>query len=78
MHSHKANKGQTGNPKKIYLLLGGIVGGYYLWGWHKDHVLQYWPIAIFLMCPLMHLFHGHGSHAKSNENQSLQDRDEKD
>jgi len=29
---------------------------------HWGHVLGYAPYLLFLACPLMHLFHGHGSH----------------
>lgn len=38
-----------------------IGGVYYLWTQHQAHVLQYWPLAAFLLCPLMHLF-GHKHH----------------
>ena len=57
------SKGQ----KTAFWLLLGVVAAYYLWGWHKEHVLQYWPFAIFLMCPLMHLFHGHHGHQISDQ-----------
>lgn len=29
---------------------------------HWGHVLGYAPYLLFLACPLMHLFHGHGSY----------------
>lgn len=29
---------------------------------HWVHVLGYAPYLLFLACPLMHLFHGHGGH----------------
>ena len=29
---------------------------------HWQHVLTYAPFLFILACPLMHLFHGHGSH----------------
>lgn len=39
------------------------VVGYYLWVYHKQHVLAVLPFIFFLACPLMHLFmhrnHGH-------------------
>ncbi|MCB0362199.1 MAG: DUF2933 domain-containing protein [Bdellovibrionales bacterium] len=54
--------GLSGSQKKVAYILVAAVVGYYLWGWHREHVLQYWPFAIFLLCPLMHLFHGHGGH----------------
>jgi hypothetical protein len=50
-------------PFKILLWLGyamGAVGvGYFLWI-HKAHVMQYIPYALLLLCPLMHIFGGHG------------------
>ena len=27
---------------------------------HWSHVAGYWPYLLLLVCPLMHLFHGHG------------------
>ncbi len=44
-----------------------IGGGYYLWMQHQAHVLQYAPLALFLLCPLMHLFGGHGGHGGAND-----------
>jgi len=29
---------------------------------HWGHMLGYAPYLLFLACPLMHLFHGHGAH----------------
>ena len=29
---------------------------------HWGHLLGYAPYLLFLACPLMHLFHGHGRH----------------
>ena len=52
-------------PKIFQWIATGIFvvgGGYYLWMQHRAHVLQYLPFAIFLLCPLMHLFHGHHKH----------------
>ncbi len=34
---------------------------------YLTHVVSYWPYALILLCPLMHLFHGHGSHNKTPE-----------
>ncbi len=36
--------------------------------YHWQHVLTYAPLAFILICPLMHLFHGHGSHEHSDKN----------
>ena len=53
-----------------------IVGGYYLWMQHRAHVPQYWPLGIFLLCPLVHIFGGHHDHS-SHPNQTLKDGDPK-
>ena len=39
-----------------------LVGAYFLFTEHRDHVYQYLPYVLLLACPLLHLFHGHGSH----------------
>ncbi|WP_423811936.1 DUF2933 domain-containing protein, partial [Pseudomonas aeruginosa] len=36
------------------------VGGYYLLTEHRAHVFGLLPYAIFLLCPIMHLFMHHG------------------
>jgi hypothetical protein len=33
-----------------------------LWTEHRAHVIQALPWLLVLLCPLMHLFHGHGGH----------------
>lgn len=58
------------NPQKqsilnrvLYWIAAGVFavfGGYYLWTQHRAHVFQYWPLALFLLFPLIHLFGGHG------------------
>ena len=61
-------------PKIFQWIVIGIFaagGGYYLWNQHRAHVLQYLPFALFLLCPLMHLFpggcHGHKKHSQDEE-----------
>ena len=63
-HEHGgAEKSGPPNALKIFVIAGfAIGGGYYLWMQHRAHVLQYLPVAFFLVCPLMHLFGGHGGH----------------
>lgn len=49
----------------------GMIGAvsYFLFMEHREHVWQYLPFLIFLLCPLMHIFmhrgHGHGGHGHS-------------
>ena len=46
------------------LLVFGAVAGYFLWTEHRAHLGQWWPYALLLVCPLMHVFmhKGHGGH----------------
>jgi hypothetical protein len=75
--SDNATQGLDKNQKKIVYALVGVAAAYYLWGWHKEHVLQYWPFAIFLLCPLMHLFMhgGHGGHGHVHGHGSREEKD---
>lgn len=60
---------QIGAPRTIKILIGvifAIGGGYYLWTQHRAHVLQYWPLAIFLLCPFMHFFGHRGHHGNKS------------
>lgn len=52
----------------IGLLVFGAVAGYFLWTEHRAHLAQWWPYAILLLCPLMHVFmHGsHGGHGNGD------------
>jgi hypothetical protein len=50
------------------MLVLGIVAGYFLWTEHRAHLQQWWPYALLLACPLMHVFmhkghDGHGNHS---------------
>lgn len=40
----------------------GIVAGFFVLREHSAHALGLAPYALLLACPLLHLFHGHGSH----------------
>lgn len=52
------------SPYMIALLALGAMTGYFLWTEHRAHVSQWWPYALLLLCPLMHVFmhKGHGGH----------------
>jgi len=45
----------------VIFLLGAV---YYLLMQHRAHVFQYLPLIVFMGCPLMHLFGGHGGHGQ--------------
>ncbi len=46
----------------------GLIGAasYFLFMEHREHLFQFLPYLILLLCPLMHIFmhgsHGHGGH----------------
>ena len=39
-----------------------LIALFYLLREHGGHVLGWWPYLLLMLCPLMHLFHGHGRH----------------
>ncbi|QKQ50872.1 MULTISPECIES: DUF2933 domain-containing protein [Achromobacter] len=55
------------SPYMIALFALGAMAGYFLWAEHRAHVSQWWPYALLLLCPLMHVFmhkgHGGGTHS---------------
>lgn len=53
------------------LLMVALIAGFYLLREHWNHVAGSWPYLLLLACPLMHVFHGHGSHGK-HESRSRQ------
>lgn len=65
-HTPSGNYASFFRGRTFFYLMLAIAAGYYLWGWHKEHVLQYWPFAIYLLCPLMHIFM-HGGHRHRDE-----------
>ncbi len=62
----------------IGLLVIGAVAGYFLWTEHRAHLSQWWPYAILLLCPLMHVFMhgGHGGHGGNANGQTSQHDDD--
>lgn len=39
-----------------------LIGGFFLITEHRAHLFGILPYLLFLLCPLMHLFHHHGGH----------------
>ena len=59
-------------PKSAYLIIGIIIGVLVMgFAFQWPAVTQGWPILIFLLCPLMHLFMGHdhggGGHGEHHQ-----------
>jgi hypothetical protein len=52
-------------PAGMAVATAALIAGFYLLREHWGHVLgYYWPYLLLLACPLMHLMHGHGGHAR--------------
>lgn len=47
-------------PAGMAVATAALIAGFYLLREHWGHILGYWPYLILLICPLMHLMHGHG------------------
>ncbi len=76
-HGSNDNK-DKGSSRMRWLVIAifAIGGGYYLWTQHQAHVLQYWPLAIFLLCPFMHFSGGHGKHGSAHQHHGGGDKSE--
>ncbi len=64
MHDHSDS-----SPKSLvkFAFLGALlVGGYFWFNGHQQHILGALPYLFLLACPLMHLF-GHGGHGGHSE-----------
>ena len=61
----------------IGLLVIGAVAGYFLWTEHRAHLSQWWPYAILLLCPLMHVFMHGGHGGDANTETSKDDNDQR-
>ena len=61
-------------PKGLAALGLIAAASYFLLVEHREHVFQFLPFLILLLCPLMHIFMhgGHGEHHR-HENESGQD-----
>ena len=44
-----------------------VIAVFYLLREHWGHILGGWPYLVLMLCPLMHLLHGHGKHHDHHE-----------
>ena len=60
--------------KGLVALCAIAIIGYFLLVEHRQHLVQWLPYLILLLCPLMHLFmhrgHGHGHQHQSHQDHS--------
>lgn len=74
MNHHKATNGTTqasetsawrrGNWLVGTAIMLALIGVFFQLREHWAHIAGYWPYLLFLACPVMHLFHGHGDHGQ--------------
>lgn len=79
MNNFHEHHGAVTGPRKtnrtlawFCLSLVALAAGAYFGAGHWAHVGPYLPFVILLLCPLMHLFggHGHGSHGSKGGDRS--------
>jgi hypothetical protein len=66
--------------KNPYVIIAMLAIGYWIYAYHLKHTLGILPYAIFLLCPLMHIFmhqghkhkngSSHSGHKSQRENES--------
>lgn len=47
----------------LLALSAGLVAAFFVLREHWAHALGLLPYALLIVCPLLHLFHGHGNHS---------------
>ena len=51
-----------------YVFIGFLlIAGYFLITEHRAHVIEFLPFVLLAACPLLHFFHGHGSHGSTGK-----------
>lgn len=58
----------------IAVAMTALIGAFFLLREHWGHVAGYWPYLLLLACPVMHLFHGHGSHGSHGHHDTVAGR----
>lgn len=64
-HSHGSKQTPQSffrGPLGVAIVMVVMIGVFYLLREHWYHIVGYWPYLLLLLCPLMHLFMGHGGH----------------
>lgn len=85
-HGQSAHSEQPGgfwrSRYAVGLLVFSAIASYFLWTEHRAHLAQWWPYALLLACPLMHVFmhggHGHHGSSKPDASKTAEPRKEGD
>jgi len=65
-HTVRPNAGSQDTAKRNrlridWILIGFLlIAGYFLATEHRAHAVQYLPLLLLLLCPVLHLLHNHG------------------
>ena len=66
---HRTSQTQWWKSRWPEVVLGLLTAAlsYFLWTEHRSHIIAVLPFALFLTCPLMHLFmhRGHNGHRRA-------------
>ena len=64
------------SPKGLVAIMAIGFLGYFLFIEHREHVFEFLPYLIILLCPLMHIFmHGGHGHGGNNNHESHHESD---
>lgn len=61
-HHHEQPPRRPGSRSWIVFAVLAAVGAFFLFSEHRAHLFGALPYLLLALCPLMHLFHGHGGH----------------
>ncbi|MBA2655331.1 MAG: DUF2933 domain-containing protein [Gammaproteobacteria bacterium] len=81
LHSRDKDKFSWRSVRWLIIFIIFVIIGYYLITEHRAHVAGFfavfpWWILLFLLCPLMHFFHGgHGKHDEKEDENSPGEKD---
>ena len=61
-HHHEQPPRRSSSRSWIVFAVLAAVGAFFLLSEHRAHLFGALPYLLLALCPLMHLFHGHGHH----------------
>lgn len=69
-HDHSSHLVNGGLPRRAIwgaVVMVALIGVVFLLREHWTHLAGSWVYLLLLVCPLMHLFHGHGRHGSHRD-----------